>query len=128
MDKEQQEMMVKFQMFEQQINHLNQQIQAIEEGINEMSILYSDLNELKNSKGKEILAPFGRGIFVKAKLLSEELMVDVGGKNFVKKSIEDTKKIISEQIKKLEDIKEELTKELEKIDREITKEMLKEKK
>ncbi|MDP2629005.1 MAG: hypothetical protein Q8P15_03880, partial [Nanoarchaeota archaeon] len=77
------------------------------------------LDELRNGEGKEILSPVGQGIFVKTKLLSEELLVDVGGKNFVKKTIPETKKLIGNQIIKLEDIKKELEEELEKIAREL---------
>ena len=119
----QQELMFKLSMFEQQIRHLQQQIQAVEQGIIEMNSLSLGLEELKGGKGKEIMAPIGRGIFAKTKLLSEELTVDVGGGNFVKKSIADTKKIIDEQVKKLESVKKELEKNLEMVGQELEKTM-----
>ena len=84
-----------------------------------MNTLSIGLDELKGSEGKEILAPIGRGIFAKTKLISEELTVDVGGGNFVKKSIANTKKIIEEQVNKLEDVKIELNDNLEKIGEEM---------
>ena len=74
-------------MFEQQIQQLQQQLQLIEQGIIELDSLALGLNDLEGGSGKEILAPVGRGIFAKTKLVSEELTVDVGGKNFVKKSV-----------------------------------------
>ena len=120
-EKDQQELMLKLSMHEQQIQQLQQQLQAIEQAIVEMDSLNLGLDELVGSKDKEILAQIGRGIFAKTKLLSEELIVDIGGKNFVKKSIPDTKKIIEEQIKKLEDVKKELENNLEKINEELTK-------
>ncbi|MFH1917773.1 MAG: prefoldin subunit alpha [Nanoarchaeota archaeon] len=104
----QQELMFKLQMFEQQAQQIQQQLQAVERAIVELSSLSLGLDELKGSEGKEIMAPVGRGIFAKTKLLSEELVVDVGGKNFVKKSIPETKELIKEQIKKLEDVKKDL--------------------
>ena len=113
MEQNQQELMFKLSMFEQQMQQLQQQLQAVEQGIVEMQSLSMGLDELVGSKDKEILAPIGRGIFVKTKLLSEELTVDVGGKNFVKKSVPKAKKIIDEQIKKLEDVKRELNNNLE---------------
>jgi len=128
MDKNQQELMMKFQMFEQQIEHLNAQLQAVEEGIIEMSSLNLSLVDLKGKKGTEIYSPIGRGIFVKAKLESEELLVDVGEKNFVKKSIDETRNIIEEQIKKLEEVRVELGNELRKIDKELTTTLLQAKK
>ena len=121
MDETQQELMYKLSMFEQQIQQLQQQLQSVEQGIMELMTLSTGLDELVGSKDKEIMAPIGRGIFVKAKLLSEELTVDVGGKNFVKKSIPDTQKIIKEQTKKLEEIKKSLSKAMEDINQELTK-------
>jgi len=119
MEKNQQELIFKLSMFEQQIQQLQQQLQAVEQGIVEISSLNIGLDELKDSKGKEILAPIGRGIFAKTKLLSEELTVDVGGGNFVKKSIPETKKIIEKQINKLEDVKKDLNSNLEKVSEEL---------
>jgi prefoldin alpha subunit len=118
-----QELIFKFQMFEQQAQQIQQQLQAIEHALVEMNSLNFGLDELVGSKDKEVMAPIGRGIFVKAKLLSEELTVDIGGKNFVKKSIEDTKKLIEEQIKKLEDVKGDLNENLEMLSKELEKEM-----
>jgi len=121
MKKENQELMIKLGMFEQQIQQLRQQLQAVEESIIEITSLNYGLDELENSAGKEILAPMGRGIFVKTKLLSDKLIVDVGGKNFVNKSIPETKKIIENQIKKLNKIKEDLNKNIEEINQELIK-------
>ena len=115
----QQEIIMKFSMYEQQTQHLNKQLQAIEEGIVEMNSLNFGLDEIKGSKGKEILSPLGRGVFAKTKLESEDLMVDIGNKKFVKKSIPDTKKIISEQIQKLEEVQKEIQNKLEELDKEL---------
>ncbi len=120
-----QEFYFKLSMFEQQMQSIQQQLQAVEKAIMDMSTLSIDLDELKDSKGKEILASIGKGIFVKTKLLSEELTVDIGGKNFVKKSISDTQEIIKEQIKKLRDTKKELNKALEEINKQLTEIILK---
>ena len=117
MEKSQQELMMKLNMFEQQIQHLNQQLQAVEEGIVEMNSLSFALDELKGEEGKEILSPLGRGIFTKTKLISEDLVVDIGGKNFVKKSIPDTKNLIGYQLKKLEEVKKGLETEIEKVNK-----------
>jgi len=119
MEKEQQEIMFKLSMFEQQIQQLQQQLQAVEQGIVEMESLNIGLNELIGSIGKEILAPIGRGIFVKTKLVSEDLIVDIGEKKFVKKTIPETKKLIEEQIGKLKEVKGELEESLEKVSEEL---------
>jgi len=117
----QDEMMIKFSIFEQQIRQIQQQIEVIERNIIDINSLSSGLNELKGAEGKEILAQIGKNIFVKTKLLSEDLIVDIGGGNFVKNDIESTKKIIGEQIKKLEKIRDELNSALENLSNEMTK-------
>jgi prefoldin alpha subunit len=119
--REQQEIIFKLSMFEQQIQQLQQQLQAVEESVIDLNTLNFGLDELKGSKDKEIMAPLGRGIFVKTKLLSEDLTVDVGRRNFVKKTIPETKEIIEEQIKKLGKVKKELDERIEEINLELTK-------
>ncbi len=118
-----QELIMKLSMFEQQIQQLQQQIEAINRGMVELSSLGMGLDELVNGKDKEIFAPVGRGIFANAKLISEKLNVDVGGGNFVKKSIPETKELINEQIEKLEEVKKELEENLEKIGEEFNRMM-----
>jgi len=120
---EQDELNLKFQIFEQQIMQIQQQLQAVEQAIFELSLLKNDLDELKGKINEEILAPIGRGVFITTKLLSEELLVNVGNGNFIKKSIPETKKIFEEQIEKLGKAKDGLEDELRKIDNELTKTM-----
>ena len=119
MEKKQQELIFKLSMYEQQIQQLQQQLQAIDQGIFEMDGLDHGLNELIGSVDKEILASIGRGVFVKTKLLSEDLIVDIGNKTFVKKSIPEAQELIREQIEKLNDVKKELEDNLEKIGEEM---------
>jgi prefoldin alpha subunit len=123
MDEKQQELMFKLQMFEQQIKQVQEQMQAVEQGIVDMTDLALGLEDMQGKKGEEILASVGKGIFVRTKLLSEELTVDVGGKNFVKKKIPDTVKVIRDQIKKLEKAKENLESQMDEIKSELEKTM-----
>lgn len=120
-EKKQQELMYKLAIFEQQIQQLQQQLQAVENGIAELGNLNFGLDELKDGKGKEIMSPIGQGIFAKTKLLSEDLIVDVGGKNFVKKTIPETKNLIENQIKKLDEIKKDLQNSIDKMGKEFEK-------
>ena len=122
MENPEQELTFKFQMLEQQIMAIQQQLQAVEQTLIDMTSLNLGLDEIKTNS--EILAPVGAGIFAKAKLISEELVVGVGEKNYIKKSIPETKKLIQEQIIKLGKAKEELNNELEKINEEITRTMI----
>jgi prefoldin alpha subunit len=122
-EQEQQELIFKFSMYERQIREIQQQLEDIERGIVDLNSLNLGLNELIGSKDKEIYAQLGKGIFVNAKMNSEDLNVDIGDGNFVKKSIPDTQKLIGEQTKKLEEIKKELEASLEDIEKELTRMM-----
>lgn len=120
-EKTQQELTQKFMMFEQQIRLIQEQAQAVEQALVELEGINLGLDELVGKKDNEIIAQIGRGIHVKAKLISEDLIVDVGGKNFVKKSIPETQKILKSQIEKLKNIKEDLNLEMDKINEEVTR-------
>lgn len=120
-EQKQQELMYKLSMFEQQMQLIQQQIEAVEQAVNEAGLLNAGLDELKESQDKEILASIGKGIYIKGKIADNHLIVDVGGKRFVKKTISETQNTITEQIKKLEEVKKDLENNLEKINEELGK-------
>ncbi len=115
-----QEIMFKLQTFEQQIKQLQQQQQAVEEATIDLSTLSLGLGDLVGKTDTEIMAPIGRGIFAKAKLISEDLLVDIGGKNLVKKTIPEAKEILKSQLEKLYAAKKELDLEIEKVNTNLT--------
>lgn len=120
-EKSQQELMNKLGMFQQQMQYLQQQFEAIERAVNEMNSLNYGLEDLRGKKDSEIFANIGKGIYARAKLVSEDLLVDIGERNLVKKDIDSTKKIIEMQIKKLEEIKQELNNNIENLNTEAQK-------
>src|SRR3989338_11497560 len=119
MDEKQQELIYQLSILQQQAQQIQEQLQLVEQNVSDLSSISNGLNELKGKKDSEMLAPLGRGIFVKAKILSEELTVDIGKKNFVKKSIPETQEIVVTQIGKIEQIKEQLLDELDKINNQL---------
>lgn len=120
MDEELQE---RFQNYEREIRQIQEQMNAIDQAVVDMGKVSFGLDELKGKKDAEIFAPVGRGIFIPAKILSDELTVDIGEGNFVKKTIPETKAVIKEQMDKLRAMRNDLESELEKISAEITKAM-----
>ncbi|HLC77879.1 MAG TPA: prefoldin subunit alpha [Candidatus Nanoarchaeia archaeon] len=118
-EKKQQELMYKFAIFEQQIQQIQEQIRAIDHAITESSMLSGGLEELKGTKDKEIFASIGKGIFIRGKTTSDELLVDVGGRNFVDKTVDETKEMIGTQIEKFESVKTQLEENLEMISKEV---------
>jgi len=119
MDEKQQELIYQLSILQQQAQQIQEQLQLVEQNVSDLNSISNGLNELKGKKDSEMLAPLGRGIFVKAKILSEELTVDIGKKNFVKKSIPETQEIVAIQIEKIEQIKEQLLDELDKINNQL---------
>lgn len=118
-----QELNAKFQEYEKKILEIQEQLRSVEQALSDMSTISSGLEDLKGKKDKEIMAQIGSGIYVKAKLLSEEVIVDIGGRNFVEKTIDETKGMIKEQNDKMKEVKQDLEGELENINQEITKTM-----
>ncbi len=113
------EIIIKLAGLEERAKQIEQNIQIVEENSIDLQRLQEGLEEIKGSKGKEILAPIGRGIFVKAKLDSEEFLTDIGGRTFVKKDGDDINKMIEENIGKLAELKAELFRELEELNEEL---------
>jgi len=110
-----QEQLIQLQIIEQEAQQLEQQLQLVEQQISELQNLNDGLDELQETKEKEILAELGRGIYIPAEIKSKKLIVEVGRKNFVKKSIPDTKKIIDEQIGKLNQVKIQINNRVEEL-------------
>lgn len=113
-----QKTILKISMLEQQAQQIHQQLEIVEKTIVEMESLEKGLEEIVGKRDKEILASLGKGIFIKSKILSEELFVDIGGGNVIKKTIPETKELIREQIEKLKNIKTELESSLINIEKE----------
>lgn len=99
---------MKFQMFEQQMQNMQEQLQAVEQNMAELQSLKIGVEDLRGGKDKEILAHLGKGFFARAKLVSEDFLVDIGDKNFVKKDVDGAKKLMDKQISKMESLKEEI--------------------
>jgi len=103
-----QQQLIQIQVIEQEANQLEQQLQFIEQHLMELRELNSGLDELESSKEKKIFANLGKGIYVPAEIKNKDLIVEVGKKNFVKKSIPEAKEVIKDQIVKLDSVKQQI--------------------
>jgi len=119
------EILIAFSRYEKEMQEIQAQIEAVEKAIINMDTLNYNLEDLKNSLDKEIFAHLGRGIFVKAKIISPELYVDVGEKIFIKRNITETKKIIEKQIQRIKETKEDLHLKMEELSEEINRLLMK---
>ena len=120
-EKKQQELFYKISIFEQQMRQLQQQLEAVEQGIVDLESLKFGLDELVGKKDQEVFSSLGKGIFAKTKLVSEDLLMNIGDRKFVSKSIPETKKSMDDQIKRLNEMKMDLNNSLNEINEEVGK-------
>jgi len=114
-----QQQIIQFQVMEQEINQLNEQSQLIEQNISEMQDIGVSLDAIESAKSNEILTNIGKKIYLPVEIKDKNLIVEIGNKNFVKKSIPETKKVIEEQIAKLMDGKNQIMNRLEELQEEM---------
>lgn len=98
-----QELLMKAQFLQKQIEELEQHLQLIDREIEDLNGYDASLSFFQKSKEKSIIASIGKGIHVKANIESKDLLVEVGSGVVVKKTPEEARDIISLQIKKLAD-------------------------
>lgn len=106
-------------MLEQEAGKLQQQMYMIDQQVLELQNLQMGLQELEKSEEKEMLANLGKSIFIKTEILSKNLLVDVGNRTFVKKSIPGTLKIVDEQLGKLIDVKNKILQAMQELQEEM---------
>lgn len=108
--------MLELNVLDMQIRQLEQQAMLVEQQIAEYNGLLANLDDLKKAKkGQSMLFPFSRDIFVEGKLDSNEVLVNVGSKTLVRKSIDDAKKIMEKQKNQMARANEDIRKEIERI-------------
>ncbi len=107
--------LIRLSLLEQESNKIEEQIGLINQQIAELEVLKLSLEKLDKTKEKEILAPFGKGIFFKAEIKEKELFVNIGANVVVKKKPKETTEIVQRQIKQLEELKKSLMKNIEDI-------------
>jgi prefoldin alpha subunit len=115
---------MQFQMMEQEANRLSQQLQMIESNLVEIENIKSGLDEIEKKDTKEILANIGKKIYIPVEIKDKNLIIEVGNKKFVKKSIAETKELIGEQIEKLNSARSEITQRLEALQEEAGRLMM----
>lgn len=108
-----QEILQRALMMKQQSEEIEKQLQFVKEQIFELNAFAENLQELACNKEKEILAPLGKGVYIKSERKENEFFVEVGAGVVVKKSLEDTKKVIENQIDKFDKVKVHLLGQLD---------------
>lgn len=110
-------------LLENQIRQIEQQLMLVNQQFLEIQTLQFNLDELKKIKEeRDILVPLGRNVFIDAKLkINDKVLVNVGEKVIVKKSIDGAKKILEKQKDKFLKARDEMSGEMSKIIENISK-------
>lgn len=98
---EQQQYMMQMQMLGQEAEKLEQQLQLIDQQTSELNAVLESVKIIQEGKNKELLANLGKGIFVRADLKEKDLLVNIGKDVIVKKTPEQTIRVIEDQLGKL---------------------------
>jgi len=106
---------MELQLAEQQFQQLHHQLESLNQQALDLQKLEVNLDDLKKvKKNSKMLSSLGQGIFFESELKNkDELIVNVGANIMVKKSIADSKKLISKQVKEIENIKENVETQLQ---------------
>lgn len=114
-EKEEQQKIIQLSILVQELEQIEQKINIIEKNIEDLENLNLIMEEIKISKGKEIMTNLGKNIYIKTEIKDEDLLVDLGSGVVVKKTPEETKEIINTQLKYLKDAKGNMVEDMKKI-------------
>jgi len=108
-----QELAFKASLIEQHMQELAERLEYISHQLSELEGFSKNMEFMKDAKSKEMFASLGRGIYAKSSLEDNNLFVNVGAGIIVKKTPEETLKIIEQQIKNFHEAKVSLMAQLE---------------
>lgn len=106
-------MILQAAMAEEQAHQLEENLQLVDAQITELEEFNGNLKTLRESKEKEMLSQLGKRVYIKTKIEDKEkLFVEVGTGVVVKKTPEETMKIVSNQISRLQEAKAQILSQL----------------
>lgn len=96
---------LQLQLVDQQAKQLQQQILTLEHQILEFKTIEESLNNISKTKNNTSLySPLGLGMFIQAELKNnKEILMNVGSKTIVKKTIPEANDLLKKQTKQIED-------------------------
>jgi len=103
-----QEQLQKAQVLEYHLKQTEQQIELVKQQYAELEQTQAQLQTLETNDTKEILASLGKGLYLPTIIREKRLFVEVGAGVIVRKTPEETKKVVQEQLQHLHTIKEQL--------------------
>lgn len=114
MEKELQRKYIEFQLLNQHIKKIDQQLAELGQQLTGLLILKDGLGDLKKTTSKDLFVSLGPGVFLEATLKdTERVLVNVGSNILVKKLAENTKEMISGQIDEMRELIQKIEQEME---------------
>ncbi len=103
-NKQIQEKYTEFQALQQQLEQITQHLELLQQHLKEVGLSIQAVEDLgKSNLNSEILAPLANGIFIKAELKDNQiLIVNVGADVTVEKTVPEVVKLLREQQQDLE--------------------------
>lgn len=110
------EMVNEINLYKNQAEVLQQQVEAIQASLAEVETLKSTLEDIKDEKSLETLVPVGAGSFMNAEIKkTDEIIMSVGAGVAIKKSAEEAKETLASQKEELNDSLDKMLNNLQKI-------------
>ncbi|MBN1544432.1 prefoldin subunit alpha [Candidatus Woesearchaeota archaeon] len=112
--KEIQKRYIEYQMAEQQIRQMQQQLEKLEAQTSEVAAVEQSIEDIAKAKaGDEVLVPVSGGIFFNANVGgSGTFLVNVGSGVVVEKDLEGTKGLIKDQSRELDKFKDHVVQQI----------------
>ncbi len=108
-----QELMLRASFLEQQAKEIEASLELVTRQVTELEQFSDHLSFFQKSKENQMLAPLGKGIYLKTSYESKKLFVEVGSGVVVQKTPEETQEIIEAQLKRLKEIRLQLSEQLQ---------------
>lgn len=114
-EKETQEKYVEFQILSNQLKQLQQQFLNLDSHVLELTSLLNSINKISEIKEEQdSLIPLGSGIYLEGKIKApKDAIITVGANIAVKKSIEDTRKLVERQLEEMKNLVAETEHQME---------------
>ncbi len=120
MDEEEARISYELQYYQKQAEEIERQLSQLQMLLQENSSTQAALDALLVAGDAETISPLGGGVFFKAKILdSKKVLVDVGGRVIVEKTVPDAKAVLEQRRKTTLDTVARLEKNFEEVARKI---------
>ncbi|MDI6737868.1 MAG: prefoldin subunit alpha [Nanoarchaeota archaeon] len=115
MEDAQQQKYLEYQMLNNQLRQLAQEIQGLEQQAKELEMLIEGVEEVgKAEKGTDILSSIGGGLYVKTKLENNnEFLINSGARVISTKTKDEAKALLEEQLNELRKVAANMQAELQ---------------